>query len=401
MVAVGDVAADLSVLLAEQDADEAGFGGRDAMLEGILYQRDEDEGRDGRAAVGRDVEARLHADVLRQADAHQFDVVAVEVHLLVQRDRLLLVLVEDVAEQAAQFLHGGLRLVRVEGDEGVDVVQRVQQEVRVQLAAQVLQFGFGAAFLGFAAGILDLRPSSAQPDGGAQADGEHHGERIAQEEEPFGRSDVEGLAGPARRLVAERIFLPEVRAEGQAGYQQDVYQDILFRPPAEEIAGDEKEIVGIEHDEERQRHDAAVAQVVSPRQVDSAAAHHQVGETEDDAPADDVDGGFDVAQMGVGLFHTANIVIIWLRVVSFFNPGGRLRGFWAGISPRLGGDISVRVRGYPRPSLRISPSVAHCYSYRMASMGSSCAAFLAGYQPKNTPVTVQTAKDRNTLHAWM
>ena len=38
------------------------------------------------------------------------------------------------------------------------------------------------------------------------------------------------------------------------------------------------------------------------------------------------------------------------------------------------------------------------YSYRMASIGSRSAAFLAGYQPKNTPVTVHTANDKNTLH---
>ena len=37
----------------------------------------------------------------------------------------------------------------------------------------------------------------------------------------------------------------------------------------------------------------------------------------------------------------------------------------------------------------------------MASIGSSCAAFLAGYHPKNTPVTVHTANDRMTLQGWM
>lgn len=41
------------------------------------------------------------------------------------------------------------------------------------------------------------------------------------------------------------------------------------------------------------------------------------------------------------------------------------------------------------------------YSYRKASIGSNWAAFLAGYQPKNIPVMVQTAKDRITLQAWM
>lgn len=36
------------------------------------------------------------------------------------------------------------------------------------------------------------------------------------------------------------------------------------------------------------------------------------------------------------------------------------------------------------------------YSYRIASMGSRDAAFFAGYQPKNTPVTVHTANDSIT-----
>ena len=41
------------------------------------------------------------------------------------------------------------------------------------------------------------------------------------------------------------------------------------------------------------------------------------------------------------------------------------------------------------------------YSYLSASMGSSCAAFLAGYHPKNTPVNVQTAKLITMVHGSM
>ena len=37
----------------------------------------------------------------------------------------------------------------------------------------------------------------------------------------------------------------------------------------------------------------------------------------------------------------------------------------------------------------------------VASIGSKSAAFLAGYHPKKTPVTVHTAKERNTLHGWI
>jgi hypothetical protein len=36
------------------------------------------------------------------------------------------------------------------------------------------------------------------------------------------------------------------------------------------------------------------------------------------------------------------------------------------------------------------------YSYLRASIGSRLAAFLAGYQPKNTPMTVHTANDRTS-----
>ena len=36
------------------------------------------------------------------------------------------------------------------------------------------------------------------------------------------------------------------------------------------------------------------------------------------------------------------------------------------------------------------------YSYRIASIGSNPAAFFAGYQPKQTPVTVHTANDNTT-----
>ena len=41
------------------------------------------------------------------------------------------------------------------------------------------------------------------------------------------------------------------------------------------------------------------------------------------------------------------------------------------------------------------------YSYLMASIGSRDAAFLAGYHPKNTPVTVHTTKESSTLHGWI
>ena len=58
----------------------------------------------------------FHTDVGGETDAHQFDVVADEVHLLVQGDAVLLIVIQHMAQQSAQFLHGSLCLVGIEGD---------------------------------------------------------------------------------------------------------------------------------------------------------------------------------------------------------------------------------------------------------------------------------------------
>jgi len=161
MITVGYFAMYLSGAFTEVDTDKAGLSGGDAMLEGILYEGNKDERSYFRTAVRSDVYLCFHTDVGGETDAHQFDVVADEVHLLVQGDEVLLIVIQHMAQQSAQFLHGSLCLVGIEGDEGVDVVQRIEQEVRVELVAQVLQLGFRAAFLGFGG----RRPSA--PSGGS------------------------------------------------------------------------------------------------------------------------------------------------------------------------------------------------------------------------------------------
>ena len=82
------------------------------------------------------------------------------------------------------------------------------------------------------------------------------------------------------------------------------------RPAGEEKARDEQEVIDVEDHQERQWHDAPVAQIVRPGDVEPAAAHHQEREAEHDAPADDVDGDFHETQMCGRMLHTANIVFI-------------------------------------------------------------------------------------------
>lgn len=218
MIAVGYFTAYFSGTFAEMDMDKAGFGRGDAMLEGILYEGDEDErGYFGRA-VGAYVYLGFHGDVGRQTDAHQFDVVADEIHFFAQGDEVLLIIVQHMAQKPAQFLDGGLCFVCIESDKGVDIVQRVEQEMRIQLVAQILQFGFRTALLGFAAGGIHLYPAPAHFDGCAQAHGKYHGKGIAQDEYPFGRPHA-FVAFAAVGVCLEHIFLPQMRTGRDADNQ--------------------------------------------------------------------------------------------------------------------------------------------------------------------------------------
>ena len=101
MVTVADFASHLSGTFAEVNTDEARFGRGDAVLEGILYEGDEDERSYFRAAVRSDVDLCFDGDIGGQTDTHQFDVVADEVHLFVKGDETLLIVIEHMAEETA------------------------------------------------------------------------------------------------------------------------------------------------------------------------------------------------------------------------------------------------------------------------------------------------------------
>ena len=133
------------------------------MLESILDQGDEKERRHlGFRCGGRYVGREFH--MFRQAYTHQFHIVPDEIEFLLQRNHRLAAVVEHVAEQVVYRL---LRLLRAESDQAVDIVQRVEKEMGVQLTFQVLQFRFGTAFLQLPAGRFHLVPTSGHLDGDA------------------------------------------------------------------------------------------------------------------------------------------------------------------------------------------------------------------------------------------
>ena len=221
------------------------------MFEGILYEGDENEWGNLRAAVGADIDLCLYGYVGGKTDTHQFDVVADEIHLFAQCDVILLIVVEHMAQQAAQFLDGNLCLVAVESDEGIYVVEGIEQEMRIQLVAQVLQLCFRTTFFGFTAGTFYFCPTAAHADGDSQADREDHGKHVAKDKYPAGRSGTFRSCGLEIRMEDE--VLPKVYPDGGTEDEQQVQEYVLLDTPLEQETGDKETIVDIEYDEEEDR----------------------------------------------------------------------------------------------------------------------------------------------------
>ena len=135
--AVFDAADDVVILLPDVDADERGLVVAHPVLESILDERDEEQGGDFDRML-RLADIGLEHGMEREADTHQFDVVADEIQLLFQGDTRLATVVEDVAEEAAEVVDGALRLFGAESDEAVDIIQGVEEEMGVELALQAL-----------------------------------------------------------------------------------------------------------------------------------------------------------------------------------------------------------------------------------------------------------------------
>lgn len=116
------------------------FGAAHTVLEGVFHHGNEHQRCYFQMVdiIFRDVDREFH--VAAKSEFHQFDVAAHEVQLLVEGHFLLVVFVERVAQQLAEFVNRLLCLVLVDFNQRVDVVERVEQEVRIQLVLQVAKF---------------------------------------------------------------------------------------------------------------------------------------------------------------------------------------------------------------------------------------------------------------------
>ena len=126
----------------QPDVDEGRHPGVDAVLEGVLDRRDEEQRRDAHF-LGGQLPGGLDLRELVAAQLHQVDIIVHEGHLALERDLVGVGVVEGVAERVAELADTLLRLVGVDLRQRGDVVERVEEEVRVELVFEPGQLGFG------------------------------------------------------------------------------------------------------------------------------------------------------------------------------------------------------------------------------------------------------------------
>ena len=222
------------------------------MLEGVLDQRDEYHGSHGQV-VALDIGSIADVDRLRQPDTHQLDVVADESHFLFQRHDGLLGVVECMAQHLRQLLNGLLCLGSVEGRQCIDIVERVQQEMWINLTAQIAQLGVRTRSLGFTACLLVVLPAHGQHYGCGHSGKDGKVEDVAYDE----KHDVDSLwriGRPVHRLeqlmgVNNPIVVEESHTDDHHGVDE---QEVAVLPLHEE-ARRQPQVVGVEHHHEQQR----------------------------------------------------------------------------------------------------------------------------------------------------
>ncbi len=119
---------------------------RDAVADGVLDQRLQQQARH-LGCQGFVVDGVVDRQAVAEPDALDVEIAFDQVDLFVQRHERLAAGVEGEAQQIAQTGEHGACRGGVLLDEGRDGVQRVEQEVGLQLPAQRRQLSLGQALL--------------------------------------------------------------------------------------------------------------------------------------------------------------------------------------------------------------------------------------------------------------
>ena len=202
----------------EGDVHIGGMAGADAVLEGILHEGDEEQGRHlgfGQFGIGGEEDV----DVVGIAYAHELHVVADEVGFLAQGDERTLAVVEHVAHHLGEDEHGVLGFFGIDVDECMDVVERVHEEVRIDLILQILELLLQVAALEVGDAFALFIALEGVLHGQVEPEQERHGEEGGdlvggdEEEEEEGRRAL-ALGAPSAGVPIVGVPIAEMLVAG-------------------------------------------------------------------------------------------------------------------------------------------------------------------------------------------
>ena len=232
---------------AHDDGHKRGLGGAGAVLEGILDEGDEEQRRNLVSAAQPPGHIDLDLHVAGEPKPHQFDVVVVKLQLFLHGNIGLSIFIEYIAQHLAQLEHGTLSAVGTDGDERIDVVEGIEEEVRVELVLQVFQLGLGALLLQLFALFFGDNPLLGHFDGYAQPhnQGQCNGVLPLHEPRPW---RTRTARPPEQELVGDNHAVYQI--DGHIGYhdEQHVVEDKLYRLFTEQHPVDKPQIVDVEDD---------------------------------------------------------------------------------------------------------------------------------------------------------
>ena len=281
MIAIHNLALHSAVgVTHNRNGNKAGAYRTDTVLERIFNQGNEKQRGNRQSIIRIRLQTHMQIYLLRQPDAHQGNIIAYEIKFLTERHIGLLIVIQHMPEQLAQLLHRLLCLVAVERNQGIDIIQRIQQKVRIQLIFQVLQFGFRLLLLSLHQLLFGLPPAQTGTDGSPQPGHEYHHAHIAQIENPAGRKMTDSIG---RRRSGETFHQP-VQQHTEANDSHRIDQHILPHFMTKQIAGHQPQVVQIENAEITSRY-TAVEQEPHPVDI-TAPVDKDQRKTKDKQPAD-------------------------------------------------------------------------------------------------------------------
>ena len=206
--AVHAVETELALLHAEPYLHEGGTPIAYTVLEGVLDDADEQQGRQEHVfpVAFRQFEADTHLPA-GIALAHQFHVAGDEVRLLVQGCTLFRPLVKHVAHEFRQLHDHHLRLGGLHLHHPVYIIEHVHEKMRVDLRLEMFQFV--PQVCGFQPACLLLLLLVAGKEGDGQVEAQHQGRNHEIQQQGHGHS-------PVPRAVSGRTGRTRHRSPGFA-----------------------------------------------------------------------------------------------------------------------------------------------------------------------------------------